>query len=105
MSWDNFLRLFAEVTICRLRPDYVDARQGGWLPSVFGCGQGILIEVYARTQLELSIYQEVTNLTNLPPRAMTNLTNLTNLPPMAMTNLTNLTNLPPRAMAMATDCD
>jgi len=94
MSWDNFLRLFAEVTICRLRPDYVDARQGGWLPSVFGCGQGILIEVYARTQLELSIYQEVTNLTNL-----------TNLPPRAMPNLTNLTNLPPRAMTMATDCD
>ena len=83
MSWDNFLRLFAEVTICRLRPDYVDARQGGWLPSVFGCGQGILIEVYARTQLELSIYQEVTNLTNL----------------------SNLTNLPPRSTQMATDCD
>ena len=57
-SWADFQRFFAEVTICRLRTDYVDARQGGWLPSVFGAGQAVMVEVYARTQLELTIHQE-----------------------------------------------
>jgi len=59
MTWADFLRLFAEVTICRLRTDYVDARVGGWLPSVFGAGQAVMVEVYAHTQLELSVHQEM----------------------------------------------
>ena len=58
MTWDDFRTYFAEVTVCRLRPEYVEARQGGWLPSVFGAGQAVAIEVYARTQLELTIHQE-----------------------------------------------
>merc|ERR1711871_14974 len=58
MSWTDFTRLFAEVTVCRLRPDHLEARQGGWLPSIFGAGQAMEIEVYAHTQLELTLHQE-----------------------------------------------
>ena len=47
MSWADFTRLFAEVCVCRLLPGHLEARQGGWLPSVFGPGQAIEIEVYA----------------------------------------------------------
>ena len=58
MSWGDFCKLFAEVCICRLLPEHLEARQGGWLPSVFGCGQAIEVEVYAHTQLELTLHQE-----------------------------------------------
>ena len=33
-----------------MRPEYLEARQGGWLPSVFGAGQALMVEVYAHTQ-------------------------------------------------------
>ena len=39
MAWSDFTRLFAEITVCRLLPNHMEARQGGWLPSVFGAGQ------------------------------------------------------------------
>ena len=58
MGWADFITYFAEVTVCRLRSDYLEARQGGWLPSVFGCGQAVVIEVYAHTKLELTLHQE-----------------------------------------------
>ena len=71
MSWGDFTRLFAELTICRLRPDYVEARQGGWLPSVFGAGQALAIEVYAHTQLELAVHQEVSSTPPAPSLSST----------------------------------
>ena len=58
MAWADFTRLFAEVCVCRLMPNHLEARQGGWLPSVFGAGQAVEIEVYAHTQVELSLHQE-----------------------------------------------
>jgi len=58
MTWADFTTYFAEITVCRLMPDYMEAREGGWLPSVFGAGQAVAIEVYAHTKLELTLHQE-----------------------------------------------
>ena len=58
MSWADFTRLFAEVCVCRVLPNHLEARQGGWLPSIFGAGQAMEVEVYAHTQLELTVHQE-----------------------------------------------
>lgn len=58
MSWADFTKLFAEVCVCRLKPDAIEARQGGWLPSIFGAGMAMEVEVYAHTQLELTVHQE-----------------------------------------------
>ena len=44
--------------MCRLLPDQLEARQGGWLSSVFNAGQGLSIEAFAHTRLELTVHQE-----------------------------------------------
>ena len=58
MGWTDFIRLFAEVAVCRLAQDKLEAREGGWLPSVFNAGQAVSIEVYARTQVDIAMHQE-----------------------------------------------
>lgn len=58
MSWHDFCRLFTEITVCRLLPDHLEARQGGWLPSVFGAGQALTVEVFAHSRVELALHQE-----------------------------------------------
>ena len=58
MSWSDFTRLFAEVCVCRVLPQHLEARQGRWLASIFGAGQAMEVEVYAHTQLELTVHQE-----------------------------------------------
>jgi len=46
--------------VCRLLDDGMpEAREQGWLASAFNAGQGVAIENYARTRVELCAYQEV----------------------------------------------
>ena len=59
MSFDDFAKYFIELTVCRLLPDHVEARRGGWLPSRFNCGEALAIEVYARTSVAVTAHQEV----------------------------------------------
>lgn len=58
MAWDDFCKYFGELTICRLLPDRVEARQGGWLSSIFNAGSALALEVFAHTHLELTVHQE-----------------------------------------------
>ena len=58
MAWDDFCKYFGELTICRLLPDRVEARQGGWLSSIFNAGNALALEVFAHTHLELTVHQE-----------------------------------------------
>lgn len=58
MAWSDMARLFAELTICRLLPGHLEARQGGWLPSIFGAGQALTLEVFAHSRVELALHQE-----------------------------------------------
>jgi len=58
MTWNDFGRLFAELTVCRLLPDHLEARQGGWLPSIFGAGQALTVEVFAHSRIEVALHQE-----------------------------------------------
>jgi len=58
MAWPDLCRLFAELTVCRLLHHHLEARQGGWLPSVFGLGQALTVEVFAHSHVELALHQE-----------------------------------------------
>ena len=58
MAWADFLSYFGELTICRLLPERVEARQGGWLSSIFNAGNALALEVFAHTHLELTVHQE-----------------------------------------------
>eukprot|EP00935_MAST-01C_sp_MAST-1C-sp1_P002725 g2725.t1 len=58
MSWHDFTYFFHNLTICRLLPDYLEARQGGWLPSIFNAGQAVALDVYAHTEVEVTAHQE-----------------------------------------------
>ena len=58
MAWDDFCVYFAELAVCRLLPEHVEARQGGWLSSIFNAGNALALEVFAHTQLELTVHQE-----------------------------------------------
>ena len=55
---EDLVNYFAELTVCRLLPDRVEARSSGWLASAFGPGQAIAVEAYARTALDIAVYQE-----------------------------------------------
>ena len=58
MSWVDFFRFFAELTVCRILKDTMESREGGWLPSIFNAGAAVSLEVYARTNVHLSLHQE-----------------------------------------------
>ena len=44
--------------MCRVLRDRVDARVGGWLGSAFNGGECVAVEAYARTRLDVALYQE-----------------------------------------------
>ena len=58
MAVDDFLAYFVELTVCRVLRDRVDARVGGWLGSAFNGGECVAVEAYARTRLDVALYQE-----------------------------------------------
>lgn len=50
---------FVELTVCRILPaEHLEARASGWLASAFGSGDAVAIDVYARSTVEVAVYQE-----------------------------------------------
>eukprot|EP00658_Telonema_sp_P-2_P046131 TRINITY_DN3423_c0_g1_i3.p1 TRINITY_DN3423_c0_g1~~TRINITY_DN3423_c0_g1_i3.p1 ORF type:complete len:523 (-),score=122.70 TRINITY_DN3423_c0_g1_i3:419-1987(-) len=58
MSWDDIARCFASIEVSRIHPDFLEARLPGWLPSGVGLGNGVKLEVFEPTELELQLIQE-----------------------------------------------
>jgi len=59
MSFEDFVRFFASVEVCRVRPPrFQEVRTRGWLASAFGAGEAMAVNSFARTELDVAIYQE-----------------------------------------------
>ena len=58
MEMADFYKYFAEITVCRMLDDSMEARLPGWLASAFGCGDALAVEVFAHTHVEVTAYQE-----------------------------------------------
>lgn len=59
MKCSDMAKYFVELTVCRLVPEsYLEVRASGWLASRFGPGNAARIDVYSRSSVEISIYQE-----------------------------------------------
>ena len=58
MGMDDFFKLFAEITVCRMLDDHLEARLPGWLASAFGPGEALALDVFKHTRIEVTAYQE-----------------------------------------------
>lgn len=58
MAFDDFVQHFASVEVCRVRPSLTEVRARGWLASQFGLGEAVTVSSFARTELDLALYQE-----------------------------------------------
>merc|ERR1719399_624845 len=58
MAFDDVRQNFVCLDICRVHPEWHTARAQGWLPSGVGPGDAFELEVPARTEVDIALWQE-----------------------------------------------
>jgi calpain-15 len=58
MNFEDLRKNFVYLDICRVHPSWHTLREQGWLPSGVGAGDAFELEVYARTEIDIALWQE-----------------------------------------------